>query len=138
MKPAFLRSLAALAVVIAGGASAADALPPIGEQAVLTDRLVSARIADRIRKTCPTIGARMFRALSEANVLKEDALTLGYDADTVRAYLKDKAEKKKIYARAEDYLVANGATEGNVEGFCTLGQKEIAAKTFAGSLLYEK
>lgn len=130
--------LAALAVASLAGASAAAALPALGEQPAIVEPLVSARIADRIRKTCPTIGARMFKVWTEANALKAKALDLGYDADTVRAFLKDKAEKRKIYARAEDYLAANGATEGNVEGFCTLGRKEIAANSFAGSLIYEK
>lgn len=130
--------LPVLALACLSAAPSVAAQPPLGDQPAIVEPLVSARIADRIRKTCPTIGARMFKVWTEANALKARALDLGYDADTVRAFLKDKAEKQKIYARAEDYLAANGATDGNVEGFCILGRKEIAANSFAGSLIYEK
>lgn len=127
----------ALGTLIATGAGAA-ALQPLRENSYVTDRLVAARVADRIRKTCPEIGARLIYALSEAHALKRWAEKQGYAADEIDRFLKDKAEKRAIYARAEAYLAANGATPGNVQGFCDLGRKEIAAHSIAGSLIYEK
>jgi hypothetical protein len=120
------------------GAATATAKAPLGEVTYVTDRLVAARVADRIRKTCPTIGARLIRAYTEARALQDWAEAQGYSREEVKAFLKDRAEKNKIYARAEDYLAAHGATPDNVEGFCALGRKEIAGGTIAGSLIYEK
>lgn len=134
-----LRTLASAALLtLIGGASAsaaAQSLPPLSQNTYVTDRLVAARVADRIRKTCPKISARLFYAFTQARALKSYALDQGYTGDQIDSYLDDKTEKKKIYATAEDYLAKNGATEGNIDGFCALGLKEIADKTIAGSLL---
>lgn len=132
-----LLPVAVAATVIAG--SAAMALQPLGQNSYVTDRLVAARVADRIRKTCPDrIGARLLYAFSQAYALRNWAIGQGYPAAEVDRFIKDKTEKQKIYAAAEDYLAAHGAKGSDVEGFCTLGQKEIAAKSIAGSLIYQK
>ncbi len=128
-------SLATLVVTGAG----ASALQPLGQNTYVTDRLVAARVADRIRKTCPDeIGARLLYAFQQAFALKGWAQDQGYASDEIDRFLQDKAEKKAIYARAEDYLAANGATNGNVQAFCDLGRREFAAGSIAGSLIYEK
>lgn len=128
----------ALAAVMAGGAGA-TALEPLGQNKYVTDRLVAARIADRIRKTCPKeVGARMIYAFGQAYALQGWAEDQGYSRDEIKRFLKDKTEKRAIYARAEEYLAANGAAGDDVAGFCALGKKEIAAGSIAGSLIYEK
>jgi hypothetical protein len=138
MKPIAL-SLAAFAfAAFFVGMAEAAAQTPLGKNSYVTDRLVAARVADRIRKSCPTIGARLLYALGEAQALQNWTLEQGYKRDEVKAFLKDPAEKQKIYARAEAYLAKHGATPGNVEGFCALGHKEIAAKSIAGTLIYKK
>lgn len=126
-----------LGTLIATGAGA-SAREPLRENSYVTERLVAARVADRIRKTCPEIGARLIHAFSEAHALKAWAEKQGYTAEEIDRFLKDKAEKRTIYARAEAYLAAKGATPGNVQGFCDLGRKEIAAHSIVGSLIYEK
>lgn len=127
----------ALATLIAGSAGA-TALEPLGQNSYVTDRLIAARVADRIRKTCPEIGGRIIYAFRQAYALKDWAIGQGYSDAEIETFLDDKAEKQKIYARAEEYLAQNGAAPGNVEGFCALGRKEIAAGSIAGSLMYEK
>jgi len=132
------RSLA-LAGALTGGltaAVAAQALPPLSQNSYVTDRLVAARVADRIRRTCPTISARLIYAYMQARALKAHALKQGYTEDQIETFLDDKAEKRKIYATAEKYLADNGATPDNVQGFCALGRKEIENRTIAGSLIY--
>lgn len=128
----------ALVAFTATGAGA-SALEPLSENTYVTDRLIAARVADRIRKTCPDeIGARLLYAFQQAFALKGWAQDQGYSGDEIDRFLKDRAEKKAIYAKAEEYLAANGATNGNVQGFCDLGRREIAAGSIAGSLIYEK
>lgn len=126
-----------LATTLAGPMQA-SAQTPLGKNSYVTERLVAARVADRIRKTCPTIGARLIRAMSELQALQSYALKAGYSKAEMKAYLKDPVEKQKIYAKAEAYLAAGGATAGNVDGFCALGHKEIVAQSIAGSLIYKK
>ena len=112
----------------------AAALPPLGEQEYVTGRLMAARVADRIRRTCPDLSARLIYAYGEARGLKRWAAAQGYSDDEIEAYLDDRAEKKRIYALAEEYLTANGAVDE--AGFCALGQAEIAKKSYIGSFLY--
>lgn len=116
-------------------AAPAAALAPLGEQDYVVSHLMAARIADRIRNTCPTISARLIYAWSEARGLKAWAEAQGYPADEVNAFLKNRAEKDRIYARAEDYLKKHHATDE--AGFCALGKAEIAAKSYIGSFIYE-
>lgn len=127
----------AFAALLTG--TGAGALEPLGQNKYVVDRLVAARVADRIRKTCPDeIGARMLKALSEASALQSWAIGQGYPKAEIKRFIKDKTEKRKVYDVAETYLAANGATGTDVAGFCALGKKEIAAGSIAGSLIYEK
>jgi hypothetical protein len=118
-----------------GLATPAVALPPLSENTYINDRLIQARVADRIRKECGSIAARFAYAYSQARALKQYALDQGYSEAEIEAFLDSDAEKARVKGAAEAYLSANGAT--NEEGFCALGRAEIANGTIAGSLIYE-
>ena len=122
----------ALGLAVAGRA---EALQPLAENRYVVDRLFAARVADRIRTTCPTISARFLRALAEMNALESYARAQGYSRDTVRAFLKDKAARAEIYDRADAYRADKGAVADDPESFCRLGRAEIAAGGLIGSLL---
>ena len=124
----------AVPLALTGLSAPAAALPPLGEQEYVTGRLMAARVADRIRRTCPDLSARLIYAYGEARALKRWAEGQGYPDDEIEAYLDDRAEKKRIYAMAEEYLTENGAVDE--AGFCALGQAEIAKKSYIGSFLY--
>ncbi len=121
-------------LALMGGAAAAAAVP-LNENAHINDRLFAARVADRIRKTCPSISARLFYAYGEMKKLERYALDQGYKRDEIKAYIKNREEKQRLYAKAEAYLAAHGARPGAAEGFCALGRDEIAKKSLIGSLL---
>ena len=130
------RILILATLLAATGLSApAAALPKLSENSYVTDRLIAARVADRIRKTCPEISARIIYAFSQARALKRWAEDQGYSESEIEGFLDDKAEKKKIYAKAEAYLKDNGATDE--AGFCALGRAEIGKRSIIGSLIYE-
>jgi hypothetical protein len=112
----------------------AEDLPPLPENPTVTERLMSARVADRIRKECGELSARIVYAFGEARELKRWTLKQGYSEEAVEAFLDDKEQRKRIYALAEDYLAANGATDE--AGFCALGKSEIEKKSYIGSFLY--
>ena len=119
-------------------ATPAAALEPLAKEKYINDRLVAARIADRIRRTCPTIDGRIFYAYGEARKLKSYARDKGYSNAQIDAFLDSKPDKKRIYAVAEDYLTRKGAKAADPQSFCAIGRQEIAAKTIIGSLLVAK
>ena len=51
-------------------AAPAAALEPLSQNDYVNDRLVQARVADLVRRGCPSIDARIIRAFSEARQLK--------------------------------------------------------------------
>lgn len=126
---------AALGVVLVGNAMAAAALP-LDENRHINDRLFAARVADRIRRTCPSISARMIHAYAEMKKLERYALDQGYTREEINAYIKDRGKKTRLYARAEAYLADQGAVAGETAGFCALGRAEIDRKSLIGSLLW--
>lgn len=133
-----LKTLIAGAVLGASLVQPAAALEPLSQEKYINDRLIAARIADRIRKTCPTINARIFYAYGEARKLQSYARKKGYSDEQIDAFLDSKTEKKRIYAVAEDYLARNGANKNDPESFCKIGRAEMQKKTVIGSLLVAK
>lgn len=130
-----VKGLTAAALALAVLAGPAAALPPLAQEKYINDRLIAARIADRIRRECPTIDARIIHAWSQARALKTYARSKGYSEQQIKAFLDSKADKQRIYAVAERYLRQNGATPGDAESFCRIGRDEIAKNTVTGSLL---
>lgn len=124
-------SLAAL-LMAAVPAHAAD---PLNQNQHITDSLVAAKVGDAIRKTCPSITARMFTVLGKMNDLEAYARAQGYTEAEVKVFLKDPVEKKRINDLAAAYLKKAGAVEGDAESYCVAGRSEIAKNTLAGSLL---
>lgn len=137
VKPMLKKTLSAF-LAIAALASPAAALEPLSEERYINDRLIAARIADRIRRECPTLGARIIYAYQQARALERYALDKGYSRAEVDAFLDSKTERRRIYAVAEDYMARNGVTKGDPQSYCRLGMQEIANRTVTGSLLVAK
>jgi hypothetical protein len=129
------RIVIALAIGILAGAQALAAKVPLREEGHIVGSLVAARVADTIRKTCPTITARTFVVLAELDALKAYARTKGYSVAEVRAFLKDPGEKARLKQMAADALQRAGAKPGDVESYCAVGRAEIAKGTLTGSLI---
>ena len=129
------RMAAALAATLSLTALPAAALEPLSQERYINDRLIAARIADRIRRECPSIDGRIVYAYMQARALKKYARDKGYSEAQIDAFLDSRADKDRIYAVAEDYMAKNGVKPGDAESFCRLGRDEIARQTVAGSLL---
>ncbi|RDW14825.1 DUF5333 domain-containing protein [Paracoccus thiocyanatus] len=125
-------------LVAATLATPAAALEPLAQEKYINDRLIAARIADRVRRSCPSIDGRILYAFGEARKLKRYAEAKGYSRAEIDAFLDSKADKQRIYAVAEDYLVRHGASKDDPESFCRIGRQEIARNTIIGSLLVAK
>ena len=126
------RPLIAAALLLA---TPAAALEPLSQNSYVIDRLVQARVADVLRRGCPSIDARMIRAFAAARALKKHALDQGYSEDQIEDFLHSREERQRIYAMADRYMVEHGVVNGQPETFCRLGRDEIARQTVAGSLL---
>ena len=133
-----MKKLIAIALTAATLAAPALALEPLPQERYINDRLIAARVADRVRRECPSINARIVYARSQARALKRYAENKGYSSSEIDAFLDSKQDKARIYAAAEDYLTRNGARKGDAESFCRIGRNEIASKSVAGSLLVAK
>ena len=133
-----MKKLIAIALTAATLAVPAVALEPLAQERYVNDRLIAARVADRVRRECPSINARIVYAWSQARALKRYAENKGYSSSEIDAFLDSKQDKARIYAAAEDYLTRNGARKGDAESFCRIGRNEIASKSVAGSLLVAK
>ena len=123
------------AVCVALTVGTASAQTPLNQETRINSTLIAGQVGDTIRKTCPSISARMFVVLGELNELEDYARDQGYSEAEVKAFLKDKTEKARIKAAAAAYLKQAGAVEGDVETYCTVGRAEIDKGTLAGSLL---
>lgn len=133
-----MKKLIAITLTAATLAAPALALEPLAQERYVNDRLIAARVADRVRRECPSINARIVYAWSQARALKRYAENKGYSSSEIDAFLDSKQDKARIYAAAEDYLTRNGARKGDAESFCRIGRNEIASKSVAGSLLVAK
>ncbi|GLS80165.1 DUF5333 domain-containing protein [Paracoccus marinus] len=138
---AFVRTRLATAAALLCAATLATpalALEPLSSERYVNDRLIAARIADQIRRNCPTIEGRIVFAFQQARALQRYALDKGYSKDQIDAFLDSKPDRKRIYAVAEDYMASKGVREGDEASYCKLGQAEIAANSVTGSLLVAK
>lgn len=116
-------------------AAPAFALEPLAEETHINDSLRAGRIGDVIRKTCPTISARMFVVLGKIEDLKGYALDKGYTRAEVEAFIKNPEQKQRLRAEADAYLEAAGAVPGQPETYCAVGEAEIAKGSLIGELL---
>lgn len=132
----FLRpALLAGAILATFAAAPGRALEPLSREVYVNERLIAARVADRIRRECPSISANMVRAFAAAQSLKAYAQRQGHAEDEIDAFLKDRTQRQRIYAEAERYMADRGVRAGDVQSFCELGYAEIEAGSIAGSLI---
>lgn len=133
----YLKTLMSAAVA----AAALHALPvaaqqvPLSQEKYVNDRLIAARIADRIRRECPSYNARMVYAYGQARALKSYARNQGYSESQIEAFLDSKEDKRRIYGVAEDYLTRRGAVKGDAQSFCRVGAQEFANNSYIATFL---
>lgn len=124
-----------IAMTFALVASTSFAKPPLREVGEIDGTILAVGIADEIRKNCPTISARMFRAITVVNGLKSRARDLGYTDAEIDAYRKSDLEKERLKTERLAYFAAAGVEAGAPETYCALGAAEIAKGGQVGALL---
>ncbi|MEO9653246.1 MAG: DUF5333 domain-containing protein [Roseobacter sp.] len=129
-----MRAMMFGAIVLLTQAGTVHAKSALRDVPQIDDGLFTVGLAHEIRKKCPSIEARLFKALGALNDLERTARDLGYSEEEIRQHLKSKAEKKRLRERAARYMGERGFDQDK-KGYCALGQAEIAQKTKVGALL---
>ena len=111
---------------------------PLRDVPEIDDALLDLGIADRIRKECPSISARMIKALTYVRGLEKKAKGLGYSKDEIEAYTDSDTEKARMRARGADFFAAKGVDTSDPQSYCALGNAEIQKGSRIGSLLKAK
>ncbi|MCP3969647.1 MAG: DUF5333 domain-containing protein [Rhodobacteraceae bacterium] len=123
------------AILLSVSAGTALALPPLRDNPRVKGEFLAAAVGDEIRKNCPTISARIFRALRRANQLEDYALSLGYTKADIKAMRRDAGAKAQLKAMRNAYLARHGVTRGDADSYCRLGLDEIGKNSLTGWLL---
>ena len=114
------------------------AKPPLREVAEIDNALFDLGIADRIRKECPSISARLFKAISYARKVEQNAKSKGYSDAEIKAYTDSDFEKARMRAKGRDFFEAKGVELSDPQSYCALGNAEIQKGSRIGSLLRAK
>lgn len=131
-----LLSIALLGATLVVGTAAAK--PPLRDVAQIDDALFDLGIADIVRKNCPTISARMFRAIGYVRDLEQQAKALGYSKAEIEAYTDSDVEKDRLRAKAATFFAQRGVDTSDPQSYCVLGLEEIQKSSRIGSLLKAK
>lgn len=142
MKPKTIHSASRACAVllclgVAAGASA-SAGAGLASETDINAGLLDIAVADKIRRECSGIGARLFRAQRYASDLKAMARARGYTEAEIDAYINDDTEEAKMRARRNAYFEARGASNLDAASLCVLGRAEIAQGSRIGRLLRAK
>ncbi|ARE81735.1 NADH dehydrogenase subunit E [Roseovarius mucosus] len=110
----------------------------LAQEADINQGLFYMAVADEIRKRCADISPRVMTAISYMRALKAEAQSRGYTEAEIDAYISDKAEKRKIRGRSDDYIRSMGAMPNDGPSLCDLGRAEIAKQSPIGKFLKAK
>ncbi|MEP2889165.1 DUF5333 domain-containing protein [Tateyamaria sp.] len=124
-----------MALILSLSAGALSAKPHLRDVAKVDRTLLAVGIADEIRKNCPSISARMLKALSVIRDVGAHARDLGYTEEEIDAYRKSDVEKDRLKAERREYLNAAGVVTDAPDTYCHLGRTEIEKGGQIGALL---
>lgn len=132
-------SLAAVLTAIAGaGMASATDYDTLRKDSRMHSELLGASVAYLLDENCQDLGLRKLRLLNKAFSLRKHAMSLGYSTEEVLAYVDSETEQDRFRAIAEPLLASKGVVKGQEDTYCAVGRAEIAKRSFAGSLLYER
>ena len=128
-----MRMMLIAGLVVAAGA--AQAKQDLKDVPSVWNGLLNIGIANEIRETCPSISARMVRAVLRLKSIQNEAEGMGYSQAEIDAFRKSEANKAAMRAEGEAYMKNNGVVKGDAETYCALGRAEIAKSSQIGRLL---
>ena len=127
--------IAALWAAILITPAQAQALPPLHENPTVVNGFYAIGLADEVRKNCENIHPRLFRAYRFLKSLERFALKTGYTEAQIDELVDDRSKRRELRVRIRKDLASRGASPQSPEGYCAVGQEEIAKDSMAGRLL---
>lgn len=118
--------------------SAVPAQAGLKQENDINQGLLVIAVADKIRRACDGIGAKIFTAQRYVTALKNLASERGYSDDEINDYINNKSNKAEMRERRNNYFQARGASNLDAESLCVLGKTEIANGSQIGNLLRVK
>jgi len=115
--------------------AAAQDLPPLGQQEVITEGLINTAIAYELDRKCDELEGRRLQGIAFLWSLESEARRLGYSRQEIEAFIDDDAEKDRLEGIARERLRGMGAVEGEWDTYCAVGRGEIAKGSQIGKLL---
>jgi len=94
--------------IVAVTAGAAWAKPPLRDVRVVDDAVFDVAVADKIRKQCPEISARVVKALSLYRSVRKTARNMGYSDDEIEAYGDSKPRRRGCAQKARHICALRG------------------------------
>ncbi|MEM8582076.1 MAG: DUF5333 domain-containing protein [Pseudomonadota bacterium] len=108
------------------------------QEADITNALLVISVADKIRRSCSSLGANLFRARSLVNSVRETARERGYSEAEIDHYINDKSNRAEMRGMRNEYFSSKGASNLDPDSLCVLGKAEIASGSQIGRLLRER
>lgn len=133
-----MRHLILVLSIIGLSAGTVQAKQKLRDVKMIDDAVFDVAVADKIRKECPDISARVIKALTLYRSVRSHARSLGYSNDEIEAYGDSDVEKARMRAKGEAYLRSHGVVASDPQSYCAVGRKEIQKSSRIGSLLKEK
>jgi hypothetical protein len=133
-----MRHLFLVLSIVGLSAGAVQAKQNLRDIKEIDDAVFDVAVADKIRKECPVISARVLKALTLYRSVRSHARSLGFTDDEIEAYGDSDVEKARMRAKGEAYLRDRGVVASDPQSYCAVGRKEIQKSSRIGSLLREK
>ncbi|MEP1766430.1 MAG: DUF5333 domain-containing protein [Sulfitobacter sp.] len=133
-----MRHLFLVLSIVGLSAGAVQAKQKLRDVKLVDDAVFDVAVADKIRKECPDISARVLKALTLYRSVRSHARSLGFSDDEIEAYGDSDVEKARMRKKGEAYLHARGVVASDPQSYCAVGRKEIQKSSRIGSLLREK
>ncbi|MEM9319795.1 MAG: DUF5333 domain-containing protein [Pseudomonadota bacterium] len=127
-----------MALLTTVGASRADEYDALRNDPEVENGVLIVAIGDLIRDNCPSIEDRRARSIPFLIGLVNRAQSLGYSRSEIEDYIDDDAEQARVMARAQTWLVQEGADLAAPETICTVARDEISAQSVIGRLIRER
>lgn len=126
-----------LGLLTSVGSAHADRWEPLRADTTIHNGLIAIAVGRHIHNQCPSISARVLRALAFAESLVGHAQGMGFSRSEVNAYIDDPDEQQRYREIATRYFAERGVDFGDSQGICQVGRDEITAGSTIGRLLRE-
>lgn len=124
-----------LSVALLAAPGAVASKPALQDVPSVENGLFAVAVADKIRRECPDISARFFKATRFMQSLRAEARALGYTEAEIETHVSSDAQKARMRGKRDAYLTQAGVVKSDPSTYCAAGRAEINTSSQIGVLL---